>query len=131
MASRNRGSFTRGHTSTSKTMAALKEIGDHVVQAAKDALREGADILVQDAKSRCPVKTGKLRDSIMAIPKKGGAAYQISANATNEKGFAYGASVEFDPKINKPFMYPAMDANRNAIYENVKDSISNAIRRGT
>lgn len=130
MARRRSGSFTRGHTSTGKTFRELREIGEHAVQAAKDALRQGADIIVQDAKSRCPVKTGKLRDSITAVSKNSGASYQISADAKNEKGDSYGVFVEFDPKINKPFMYPAMDANRNAVYENVKDAINNAINKG-
>lgn len=127
--------FSRGQMSTSRTMAALREMGEHVVEAAKDALKQGADMVVADAKSRCPVKTGALRDSIQAVPNKDGTVYEISANARNVdqyfRVYYYGARVEFDPKINKPFMYPAMDANRNAIYSNVKDAISDAIRRGS
>lgn len=130
----NDGNFSRGRMSTSRTMAQLREMGEHVVQAAKDALKQGADIVVADAKSRCPVRTGKLRDSIQAEPNKSGTAYAISANAfsTDNRGrkYYYGARVEFDPAINKPFMYPAMDAHRDEIYSNVKDAISNAIRQG-
>ncbi|MBQ9487556.1 MAG: HK97 gp10 family phage protein [Selenomonadaceae bacterium] len=132
------GGFSHGHItgmSTSKTVAALREIGKHVVQSAKDALKQGADIVVEEAKSRCPVKTGNLRDSIKAEPKSGGAVYAISANAfkTDKHGrqYFYGASVEFDPKINKPFIYPSLDARRNEIYEMVKDSVSDAIKRGS
>ena len=131
----SRGKFSRGKMSTSRTLEALREMGSHVVQAAKDALKQGADIVVADAKSRCPVKTGRLRNSIQAEPTNNGAAYKISANAVSVdnhgREYYYGGRVEFDPKINKPFMYPAMDANRNAIYSNVKDAISDAIRRGS
>ena len=52
----NDRNFSRGHImSTSQTMAALREMGEHVVDAAKDALKQGADMVVADAKSRCPV----------------------------------------------------------------------------
>ena len=130
--------FIRGRNtgmSTSKTLAALREMGNHVVQSAKEALKQGADIVVAEAKSRCPVKTGRLRDSIKAIPNSSGTVFAISANAfrTDNEGrtYYYGARVEFDPKINKPFMYPAMDARRNEVYSMVKDAISDAIRRGS
>ena len=118
----------------SQTIERLREMGEHVVQAAKEALKQGADIIVADAKSRCPVKTGELRDSIHAEEKDEGASYIISANAfkTNRFGrkYYYGQSVEFDPAIGKPFMYPAMDAHINEIYSEVKESINEAIRQG-
>lgn len=127
--------FSRGQMSTSRTVAELREIGEHVVQAAKVALRQGVDIVVAEAKSRCPVKTGALRDSIKAESRNDGAAYAISANAfkTDRYGrrYYYGARVEFDPSINKPFLYPAMDAKRDEVYSGVKDAISDAIRRGS
>ena len=128
-----RGSFTRGRTtgmSTAQTVTALREIGEHVVRAAKDSLKQGADLIVADAKSRCPVLTGKLRDSIKAESRQEGAVYEISANATDSKGVAYGQFVEFSPKINRPFLYPAMEAKRGTVYSMVKDAIYNAINRG-
>ncbi len=127
--------FSRGKASIERTMEALHEMGGHVVQAAKLALAYGADIVVADAKSRCPVKTGELRDSIQAEEDDEGATYIISANAfkTDRYGrkFYYGQAVEFDPRINKPFMYPALDAHRDEIYSEVKESISEAIRSGS
>lgn len=130
--------FSRGRMtgqSTSKTIAALREIGEHVFEAAKAELKKGADIVVADAKSRCPVKTGKLRDSIMAKSNKDGSVYWLSANASVESRkspsgrFYYGAIVEFSPKINKPFFYPAMDAHRQEIYDNISAAISKAAKR--
>lgn len=131
MARRNAG-FSRGRgtgTSTVKTIAALREIGEHVVDAAKAALKNGAYRVVADAKNRCPVRTGKLRDSIKAVPNRDGSVYEIEANAQNN-GVYYGAIVEFSPKINKPFMYPAMDANRQQIRDNIDAAITNAARSG-
>lgn len=131
MARRNSG-FSRGRAtgmSTHKTILALREIGEHVVDAAKAALKDGADMVAADAKNRCPVKTGKLRDSIKAVPNRDGSVYEIEANAQNN-GVYYGAIVEFSPKINKPFLYPAMDANRQTVYELVSAAITNAARSG-
>lgn len=149
-----RGSLPISKNSIGKTMKELREMGAHVVQAAKDALRQGAETIVQDAKSRCPVKTGKLRDSIHAVSKKGGAEYALVADAvttvkkrlrnidgtvmTDSKGMPvtesmelyYGQIVEFSPEINHPFLYPAMEAHSKEIMDNVKDAISAAINRG-
>lgn len=126
--------FIRGNMSPNETLRELREMGEHVVQAAKNALRQGAEVVVADAKNRCPVKTGKLRDSIKAKPNDEGTVYKIAANAfkTDSSGrrYYYGQSVEFDPAINKPFLYPAMDAHKNEILEKIKDAISNAIRQG-
>lgn len=131
MARRSTG-FSRGRgtgMSTHKTIVALREIGEHVVDAAKAALKNGADKVVADAKNRCPVRTGKLRDSIKAVPNRDGSVYEIEANAQNN-GIYYGAIVEFSPRINKPFLYPALEQNRQAIYELVSAAISRAVRSG-
>ena len=130
--------FGRGETSaeltqrtTAQTLAALREMGQHVINNAKAALAEGAALVVADAKRLCPVKTGKLRDSIKAVSKQGGSVYELQANARDANGIAYGQFVEFSPKINRPFLYPAMDENRNIIINNIRDAIKEAIDRGS
>ena len=132
-------SFSRGgvRVSTKQTEQHLKELGEHVLQAAKDALKKGADSVVEDAKSRCPVKTGALRDSIKAEPNKSGTVYQISADARSAptknrpNGFLYGQIVEYSPKgNNRPFLHPALDAKRKEVDEGISTAIKEAIRRG-
>ena len=153
---RDRG-FTRGSMGVrgaAEVARALRQAGEHIEAAAKAALKEGVDIVVNDAKNRCPVyeKTtwrrgkkvyeyfdkrqtpGKLRDSIKAYDRYGdGSWYNISANAHVEtpKGrLYYGAIVEFSPKINRPFLYPALDANRATVYKRIKNAIREATERG-
>ncbi len=129
----NESSFSRGYVNIAGVSAAVRNLrmkGEHVLTAAKQALMVGAYDIVSDAKSRVPVKTGKLRDSIKATELEDGAAYDISADAKNQKGVAYGQFVEFDPKINKPFLYPAMDAQRDNVHNRVKQAIQNAIAQG-
>ena len=130
--------FARGRMtgmSVAKTIAELREMGEHVVEAAKAELKKGVDAVVADAKSHCPVRTGKLRDSIKAEANKDGTVYWLSANASTLSAksptglFYYGAAVEFSPKINKPFLYPAMEAHRQEIENNVDNAIQNAAAR--
>ena len=131
--------FARGRLtgmSTHKTIAELREMGEHVVEAAKAELKKGVDAVLADAKAKCPVNTGKLRDSIKAEANKDGTVYWLSANASTESPksptgrFYYGAAVEFSPRINKPFMYPALDAHRQEIWDNVANAIERAAQKG-
>lgn len=153
---RDRG-FTRGALGVrgaQEVARALRQAGEHIEAAAKEALKEGVDIVVNDAKRRCPVyeKTiwrrgekkytyfderqtpGKLRDSIKAYDRYGdGSWYNISANAyvdTPKGRLYYGAIVEFSPKINIPFLYPALDANRAMVNRKIKKAIRDAAERG-
>jgi len=143
-------SFTRSASSAGaearKAEAALREIGESVLAAAKDALSKGAEMLVRDAKSRCPVyeghkKSGKryiahgvvpgaLRESIAATPNKERTIYRISADAKSPDNFLYGQIVEFSPRVNRPFLYPALEANRAAVENCIAEAIRRAVDKG-
>ena len=130
---RTRGEFSRGVSDTislPETLRQLREMGEHVIQAAKNALEIGVNEIVTDAKSRCPVKTGKLRNSIRAVPNREKTSYRIVADAKDDNGFAYGQVVEFSPKINKPFLYPAFDANYGRIQAKIREAIGRALETG-
>ena len=115
----------------------LKELGEAAENAAIAALAEGADMVVKEAKQRCPVYEGDdyrvvkgaLRDSIHAEKQKGGKEYKIIADAQAQDGLYYGKIVEFSPKINKPFLYPAMDAKRETVKKKIIDAVREAIRK--
>ena len=115
----------------------LKQLGEAATTAAKNALAEGVKMVVQEAKSRCPVYEGKdsrvvkgaLRDSIHAEKRKGGAEYAIIADAQAQDGLFYGKVVEFSPKINKPFLYPALDAKRSEVQKKIVSAVKEAIRK--
>lgn len=130
--------FSRGYVSGGSDAAKkIRELGEDVLKAAKAALADGADMIVADAKSRCPESTSKylenrglsagaLRDSIKAESKKNGTIFKISANAQDDEGFYYGQVVEFSPRVNKPFLYPAMDANRAVVHDRIVTAIQQA-----
>ena len=60
---------------------------------------------------------------------RGGTAYKISADARAADGMFYGQIVEFSPKINRPFLYPALDAHREEIREKIVAAVRTACRR--
>ena len=115
----------------------LKELGEAAETAAIAALAEGAEMVMKEAKQRCPVYEGDdyrvvkgaLRDSIHAEKQKGGREYRIVADAQAQDGLYYGKIVEFSPKINKPFLYPAMDAKREAVKKKIIEAVREAIRK--
>ena len=61
--------------------------------------------------------------------QKGGKEYKIIADAQAQDGLYYGKIVEFSPKINKPFLYPAMDAKREAVKKKIIEAVREAIRK--
>lgn len=115
---------------SAKFAQSLQRQGEHVLKAAKQALRIGVDEVVTDAKARCPVRTGTLQSSITAKAFSEGTGYIVSAQALNSKGTDYAQYVEFDPRINKPFMYPAVKANHGKIYKMINAAVRMATRRG-
>ena len=118
----------RGHVGS--FVRRLREQGEHVVAAAKNALKEGVDQVVVDAKSRVRVDTGRLKESIKAVDVADGAAYEIEANARNPKDhIVYGQFEEFAP-WGHPFLMPALEAHTNGIIANIKQAIEDAVQRG-
>lgn len=114
------------------SFAALEEMyGTEVAETLRRQMEIEADRIVQDMKSRVPVRTGRLRDSIRWRWNKNKTAIEILADAPNPKnGVKYGRFVEFSPRISKPFFYPAMDAHRESYREALKDALRKAISKG-
>lgn len=137
--------FSRGSVSTGQAESHLRELGEHVLAAAKTALKDGAELVVAEAKSRCPVykghkkndrvymanvTPGALKDSIKAKPNSKCTIYTISADAKSADGFLYGQIVEFSPRVNRPFLYPALEAKKKEVADGITKAIRDAIRKG-
>ena len=112
-------------------------VEEDIIEAAKWELKKGVFKVVADAKSNCPVDTGELKASIKAESNDRETYFYISANAfkvtTNPESktgkFYYGQMVEFSPKINKPFLYPALEANRAQIRANIREAVLKMMNR--
>ena len=128
MALRKRtGAFIRGGATGGGISFIIRQRGKKAVEMAAEEVKKQAEIIRDDAKSRCPVDTGKLAESIKVVEYNGGLYCRISADARNKKGIAYGQFVEFDPCIARPFMYPAFDANRDAAKEAIIEAVRKAL----
>lgn len=149
----NRGEIRIDHE-VKNTVAELRKKGEHVVVAAKKALKDGADIILRDMLKRVPVYKvaegkkpprhvipGLLKSSLMAESAQDGAIYIFSANARNPvDNFLYGPILEFSKwrKIRgkkvktkrRKFLYPALDAHIGEVNSMVRKAIDEAIARG-
>ena len=104
-----------------------KTYGEKVKQAALEALQENAEMVVAEAKSRCPVKTGKLQESIHAEPK-GKNKIRIVADAQNGRdGYYYGGYQEYAPN-GKPFLHPALKAVKPQLKQHMIEKIREALK---
>lgn len=114
----------------------LKELGEQAMEAAKAALADGAEVVADEARRRCPVYDGRdrrvvkgvLKKSIHVVKGKGGKECYIVADAQAQDGLFYGTIVEFSPK-GRPFLYPALDAKRKAVQDIIIERVREAIRR--
>lgn len=100
----------------------LQEIGERMTEATKAAMRECAEAVAQDAKNFCPVKTGRLRDSIAVETSRDGMTYKVTANAKNNDGVCYGFIVEYSPR-GTPFLLPALEANKSMIRRKLREAL--------
>ena len=115
----------------------LKELGEHAMEAAKAALADGAAVVADEARRRCPVYDGKdrrvikgaLKKSIHTVKRKGGKEYRIVADSQAQDGLFYGTIVEFSPKAGRPFLYPALDAKRKTVQDIIVERVREAVRK--
>lgn len=118
----------------------LQLYGDKAANAARQALKENAETLMQEAKSRCPVEKGfykgrnfklkhkgRLRDSIHVEQNKKD-VMQIVADAKDDYGYPYAAIIEYAP-YGQPFMKPAYEAKKIEMIHHSKDLIRAAIQK--
>ena len=94
-----------------------------------EASKVAAKDVLESAKQKCPVKTGKLRDSLdikaEKVTKKTKRSYQVYSKGVSKGGVRYAFAVESGTSKMpaKPFLRPALDENK----ENIKKTISEKI----
>ena len=125
--------MARGNMSYGALEAALTALGAEVSKDAKQALLTGGETILADAKSKITNVTGKSRGDLAASGKvkanKKGNKVTISFDAEAQSDdYPYSKIVEFRPGHEHPFLYPAYDAHRDKIKENVIDSIRKAVQ---
>jgi HK97 gp10 family phage protein len=105
----------------------LPEIARELGSAIKEAELAGAELVVEAAKARVPVETGRLRDAIHIEHKERGNGIYVVAG---DREAFYGLFVEHGSARGvppHPFLVPALEENRGRI----QDLVGEAIRRIT
>lgn len=105
--------------------AILQQYGERAAQAARESLLENGETVAEEAKRRCPVDTGRLRDSVHVEPK-GANKVRIVADAKSDDGYSYGGIIEYGPH-GTPFMRPALEAKREELKQHTIEKIRAAV----
>jgi len=99
----------------------LMEWGDEAVDISEESLTEALELVLREAKKRVPVRTGKLRDSLRIRKRRRGSTVMGTVGSSLD----YAPPVEFGSRHFKsnvyikpqPYLYPAIDDNRERIKE--------------
>lgn len=104
----------------------LEELASAIRQELTAAMEQEAEVLVAEAKRRCPTDTGALRDSIRAEVRAQGA----EVDAVVGSGLAFAPSVEFGTLARPPapFLAPALQARKDAFGERIRHAVRRALR---
>ncbi|HTB05346.1 MAG TPA: HK97-gp10 family putative phage morphogenesis protein [Bacteroidia bacterium] len=94
--------FTIQINGIDKLQDTFAQASDDLVEQVQEAIADTSQQLVELAKENCPVKTGKLRDSIAAEISDDGMSATITADVS------YAPYVEYGPHA-KPFLNPAFE----------------------
>jgi HK97 gp10 family phage protein len=89
-------------TGLDKLQDVFAQASDNLAQQVQQAIADTVQHIAEAAKQNCPVKTGKLRDSIAAEISDDGMSATITADVP------YAAYVEYGPD-GKPFLNPAYE----------------------
>ena len=103
----------------------LEMIADAIRQNLAAAVTAETEALKAEAKRRCPVKTGALRDSIRASVRIQGE----QAEAFVGSGLPYAGPVELGTlqALPAPFLAPALAARKPALTEQMKRAVRRAL----
>ena len=119
-------------------MVALKSrlnfIAANLPSDAKRILKEGAEDIAETARSKVPVDSGRLRDSIKVYEYEasGQVGYRVRAEARSDptprrsNGWPYAHFVEYGSVHNlppRPFLIPAFEEHRDDILKALGDEV--------
>jgi len=105
----------------------IRTYGEVAKNAAIESLFENAERVMKEAKQRCPVRTGRLKESIHN-EQIGESKVRVIADAKSDSGYCYGRIVEYSPR-GRPFMRPALEAVRGSFKQHTLSKIYAAIHQ--
>lgn len=113
-----------------KLLEKLRQLGEAAADALEEAAEAGADIVLEDAKARVPVRTGTLKESLTKETTEKTAGRAVVSVGPGKEGF-YGRFVELGTSKTapRPFLRPALDKNRRGVKAAVGDRVKAALEK--
>ncbi len=102
----------------------LEELADAITNGTAAAITAEAELLQAEAKRRCPMKTGALRESLRAQVLVRGAQTEATVGSV----LPYAAAVELGTPGTppQPYLAPALRARASAVTEHLKRVVQDA-----
>lgn len=113
----------------------FQEMQDVAKEILDEASKKGAEFVLEDAKRRVPVRTGKLKNSLdikleksRKVTKK---AYQVYSKGVSKSGIRYAFAVERGTSKTRPqpFLRPALDENVVEVKRIISEEIVKGLER--
>lgn len=126
------GTYIDGAEDLVQLFQDMEETAEEILE---NATKKAADMVLDEAKRRVPVRTGKLKDSLEIKKekrkKKIKAVHQVRSKGVSQGGVRYAFAVENGTRLARaqPFLRPAVDENRQKIINIIKEEIENALER--
>ena len=111
-----------------KIQRTLKSMGDAAGDVLMKGAKAGGQIALQDARNKCPVDTGALKNSLKLVEDKE-TPTKATVKVDYDKSLKYGTFVELGTATRKanPFLRNAVDDNLQQINKVISETIANAI----
>ena len=113
-------------------MKKLEEMGNKAGKIQNTALSKAAETVLDAAKDKVPVNTGKLKDTlgIGKIKTKDGAKYiEVGINKGDTSDIFYGKFIEWgtSQRPATPYLQPAFEENINKVQEIIKQELKDGL----
>lgn len=131
-------------TGLKDVLNSLEAIGENIeTEALQNRIKQEAQVIIDSAKSKVPVNTGNLRDSIGFITDKDSKYRSKVLIGLRQEYYNYYLGIFFEyatePRITqngayrgvltpRPFMRPALDQNREKVSNGVVKSVLTTVR---
>jgi len=105
----------------------LSNIASGINDEVKAVMKDQAEKMASSAKSKAPVDSGELRDSIEVYEyeRPGISGFRVRAGAKSDRGVPYAHMVEYGSVHGnaQPFLLPAMEEHRQETIDAVNDKL--------
>lgn len=114
-------------------LSRLQQIGANISKLENNALKDAAELVLDDAKANAPIRTGKLKEGlkISGVKNRDGTKYVlVGIDKADNSNIFYGKFIEFGTSnmSPRPFLEPAYEKNKTEILERIKSTLKEGLK---